>query len=230
MTPQHSALSSETLLASEQIAKASDATEQFIDMNGFSSAELSNLALKGFKNKKLSSELVPLIEKSLSSNPYRLSLYKLRSEILSKESFSGFEVPLRLHILTALKPLLTFAVFSLFLLLAVRFFAQIYNAKINFKILDKNTKLFFISSSFLAFLFFSAFMWHYNTVYSPWICITSKDARLYTAPSNDSVVLRSLPKGACLAVAKSRSEWVSLNTEKARGWISKEQVTPVRRR
>jgi|GEM_PF-6346365 len=252
MTPQHSALSSETLLPSELTAKTADMPEAAgdiaqsaeapedlgvakeadhpIDMKGLSSAELSNLALTGFKNKKPSSELVPLIEKSLSLNPYRVSLYRLRSEILSKESFSGFEVPLRLHILTAIKPLLTFVVFCLFLLLAVRFFAQIYNAKINFKVLEKNIKLFFISSSLLAFLFISAFIWHYNLVYSPWICITSKDARLHTAPSSDSVVLRSLPRGACLAVAKTRGDWISLNTEKARGWISKEQLTPVRRR
>jgi hypothetical protein len=266
MTPQHSALSSETSSASEKKAEVTQISEgakkaelskdtdqsqgvepskdtdqsqgvelskdaeQPFDMEGLSSATLSNLALKGFKNKKSSSELVPLIEKSLSLNPYRLSLYKLRSEILSKESFSGFEVPLRLHILTAFKPLLTFVLFSLFLLMAVRFYARIYNAKINFKVLDKNIKLFFISSSFLALLLFSAFIWHYNKVYSPWICVTSKDARLYTAPTSDSVVLRSLPRGACLAVAKTRGDWLSLNTEKARGWISKKQLTPVRGR
>ena len=189
----------------------------------------ANLALEGYK-KKLGtpSEHITLIEKSLFKNPYRLSLYKLRSRILTEQSSSGFEIPIHLHVLTALKPLFTFIIFVIFLAFSARFCGRLYNHKINFTQPEENLGFYTLSLSLGSILFFSLFLWHYSKIHQPWACVVSNSATVYSGLSENSTRVRSLPSGSCLPIKKKVDKWAGVSTPRASGWIELKHLEPVR--
>ena len=224
-TLQHSALSQESNWLKKELGRESK-------QQTLSSEEYANLALEGY-TKKLGTpaEHIALIEKSLFRNPYRLSLYKLKTQILTEQSYSSFEIPNSLHILTAFKPLFTFLVFFGFLILGARLSGRLYNHKINFSKPEENLGFYTLSSILASILFFSLFLWHFNKVHQAWACVvTSKNANVYSGPSIDSVIVRSLPSGACIPMKRKTGKWAGFSTARVSGWVNLEHLEPVRGR
>ena len=216
---QHPALSADKNWLESELKKNSQQSSQ----------TYANLALEGYKSKLgTPAEHTALIEKSLFKNPYRYSLYKLRSQILSENSYSSFEVPMSLHILSSIKPLFTFIIFIAFLLLGARFSGRLYNHRLNFTKSDENLGFYTLSTILASFLFFSLFLWHYGKVHQPWTCVIAENATVYSGPSVDSVVVRSLPNGACLPIKKKMDDWAGFSTARVSGWVNLKHLEPVR--
>lgn len=218
---QHSALSADKNWLESELKKQPTHNSQ----------TLANLALEGYQsNLGTPAEHIALIEKSLFKNPYRLSLYKLRSQILSENSYSSFEVPMSVHILSSFKPLFTFMALIIFVLLSARYLGRLYNHRLNFTKPEENLGFYALSSILASFLFFSLFLWHYGKVHQPWACVISENATVYSGPSMDSVIVRSLPNGACLPIKKKTDKWAGFSTARVSGWVDLEQLEPVRGR
>ena len=222
---QHSALSQDANWLQKEL------TRELRNNTNLSSERYANLALQGYENKKgTPAEHIALIEKSLFKNPYRFSLYKLRSQILTEQSYSRFEVPKSLHLLTAFKPLFTFIIFAVFLILGARFAGRLYNHRINYSKPPENLGFYALSSLLSASLFFSLFLWHYNKIHKPWACVTAENTTVYSGPSVDSVTIRSLPTGACLPIEKKIGNWAGFSTARVSGWVNLKYLEPVRGR
>lgn len=220
-TLQHSALSVEGQWLEKELLKHESP----------SSSVYANLALEGH-TKKLGTpaEHLALIEKSLYKNPYRPSLFKLRSKILEKESYSSFEIPMSTHLLTAFKPLFTFLIFVLFLFLGAKFIGRLYNHKLHFTKAEPHLGFYALSSSLVSLFFFSLFLWHFFTVNQSWACVTSAETDVFSAPSGEATVVRSLPAGSCLPIKKKTDKWVGFSTARVNGWVSLEKLESVRGR
>jgi hypothetical protein len=222
---QHSALSGEANWLKKEIQK------ELENSTKISSEKYANIAIEGYQ-KKLGTpaEHIALIEKSLFKNPYRYSLYKLRSQILTEQSYSSFEIPSSLHLMTAFKPLFTFLVFLIFLILGARFTGKLYNHRVNYTKPEENLGFYCLSSLLMSALFFSLFLWHYNKVHQPWACVTSKSATVYSGPSVDSVIVRSLPSGACIPMQRRLGDWAGFSTARVSGWVDLKHLESVRGR
>jgi len=223
-TLQHSALSIEPVQNQEDwiSAELSKHTKP-------SSSVYANLALKGHTQKiGKPAEHIALIETSLYKNPYRTSLYKLRTEVMKKSSYSSFEIPMSTHLLTAFKPLFTFLIFAFLLLFTAKLIGRLYNHRLNFTKAEPNLGFYALSSSLITILFFSLFLWHFSTVNRPWTCITAAGTEVYSAPSNDSTIVRSLPAGSCLPLTKKTDKWAGFSTARVSGWVELSKLQAVR--